>query len=142
IALNGGDMGAVLLTLNGVPPTAGILVDGGSAPQITSIPTLTVPYGQAYNYSITATGDEQLPTTLSAPVFPDWLDFSVGGQTQATAFGNIPTGKQIGGVASDDQGNTYVMTRNSSSLDIYKIAPDGTTDLWKSGVYGGNVYSI
>src|SRR5690606_40183897 len=76
----------------------------GTAPEFTSTPTLTVPYGQAYNYSITATGDEQLPTTLSAEVLPDWLDFSAGGGSQVTAVGSIPAGKVIRGAAGDDQG--------------------------------------
>ncbi|NGM63609.1 hypothetical protein G5B30_16995, partial [Sphingobacterium sp. SGG-5] len=113
---------------------------GGTAPQFTSTPTLTIPYGQLYNYSITATGDELLPTTLSAEVLPDWLTFSLGGQSQAVAFGNIPAGKGIGGVAGDDAGNIYAITSNGT--EIYKIATDGTTSLWKSGLQGGSVFSL
>ncbi len=140
VVLNGGDMGTAQLTLNGVPSTTGILVDGGSAPQFTSTPTLTTPYGQFYNYTITATGDETLPTTFTAEVLPDWLDLSTNDQSQAEAFGDIPPGKSIKGVAGDDQGNTYATTPNGS--EIYKIAPDGTTTLWKSSSYGGDIFAL
>src|SRR5690606_3675805 len=113
---------------------------GGTAPEFTSTPTLTVPYGQFYNYSVTTTGTEALPTTLSPEVSPDWLDFYQNDQTQAELFGAIPPGKVIKGVAGDDQGNTYAATPYGT--EIYKIAPDGTTTLWKSSSYGGDIFAL
>gem|GEM_PF-1699112 len=109
-------------------------------PQITSTPSLTIPYGQFYNYSITATGNDAVPTTLSAEVLPDWLNFSADAESQATTFGAVPPDKIIKGVAGDDQGNTYAITPYGT--EIYKIAPDGTTTLWKSSPYGGDIFAL
>src|SRR5690606_38790456 len=140
-AIEGGDFGPAVRTLNNVPSTAEILIDGGDAPEITSTPTLTTPYGQPYSYSILATGDELLPTIFSAEVLPDWLDFSAEGQNKAVAFVNIPDGKGVIGVAGDGQGNTFALT--STGTEIYKIAPDGATTLWKSGLQAtGTVYAL
>ena len=113
---------------------------GGSAPTITSTPKLTAPYGNAYSYSIVATTENNLETSLSATTLPDWLTFSADGQNQATLFGSVPSGTYLSGVAGDDAGNIYAITTNGTS--IYKIAADGTTTLWKSGLLSGNIYAL
>lgn len=90
-----GNLGTTILTLNGIPATGGILVDGGSVPVFTSTPIESTAYGQPYEYSITATGDEVLPTTLTAEVLPDWLDFrlaeaSLSGTPDKSHLGDHP----------------------------------------------------
>src|SRR5674476_560076 len=102
------------------------------APAFTTTPTLSVAYNYAYNYSVVATMEGSLPTTLTAPTLPAWLSFSGLGQSQATLIGNIPSGITVAGVAGDDNGNIYAITVDGTS--IYKIASDGTTTLWRTGL--------
>ncbi|WP_198673064.1 MBG domain-containing protein, partial [Algoriphagus litoralis] len=46
-------------------------------PSFTSSPAiLEIGYGQEYSYAITASEEGDLPTKLSAPVLPSWLEFS------------------------------------------------------------------
>ncbi|SFU20532.1 Cadherin-like, partial [Algoriphagus locisalis] len=109
-------------------------------PSITSTPILTTPYGQSYQYSIEASIENDLETTLTAPTLPAWLTFSLDGQSDATLFGNVPAGIALSGVASDDEGNIYAI--RSDGAEIFKIQPDGTTTSWKSGMHSGSVYSL
>ncbi len=109
-------------------------------PTITSTPTLTVPYGTPYKYSIAATTEGDVETTITAPTLPSWLNFSADGGTQVVQFGNIPSGVTLTGVTSDDEGNIYTITSDRET--IYKIAPDGTTVEWYSGLTRGNVFDI
>lgn len=111
-----------------------------SAPTITSTPKLTAPYNVPYSYSIVASIENDLETNLTATTKPAWLSFSTDGQNQASLFGNIPAGKSLSGVAGDTEGNTYSITSNGT--EIYKIAADGTTTLWKSGLISGEVYAL
>ncbi len=102
------------------------------APTITSTPTLTVPYGTPYKYNIAATTEGGLETMFSATTMPSWLNFSNEGAPQAVQLGNIPSGVQLVAVTSDDEGNIY--TAANYGTTIYKIAPDGTTEEWYSGL--------
>jgi len=115
-------------------------------PSFTSTPVTTVDYNQAYNYNVTATTEGGLATTITAPTLPAWLTRSTGsGQSKASLFGNIPTGVQITGVAEDNDGNIYAITYyeiNSTLNTIYKITPDGTTTIWKSGLISGSVFEL
>ena len=130
---------ACLQTFGGIS-SSGATSPASAAPSITSTPTLTAPYGKAYSYSIVATTESTLETTLSATTLPSWLSFSADGQNQATQFGEIPSGAYLSGVAGDDEGNIYAITQNGTT--IYKITADGTTSLWRSGLMSGNVYAL
>lgn len=109
-------------------------------PTITTSPSLSVAYDNAYSYSIVASSDADLATTLTAPTLPAWLSISNDGQSQATPFGDIPAGKSLTGVAGDDNGNIYAVTSNGT--EIYKMASDGTTTLWRSGLLNSSVYAL
>jgi len=110
-------------------------------PTFTSIPVTTVGYDQAYNYNVAATTEGSLATTITAPTLPTWL--TINGQQSAgiaKSIGNIPAEVQIIGVTEDNAGNTYAITFNGTT--IYKITPDGTTTIWKSGLIAGEVYEL
>lgn len=120
------------------------------APTITTTPNTTVAYDSIYNYNVSATIVDDLPTTLTAPTLPSWLTFTPESSTTATLVGNIPSSVSITGVSGDDTGNIYAI--NSKGTTIYKITADGTTTEWATGLYsvyntndlqiaGGNIYS-
>ncbi|MEB2782957.1 MBG domain-containing protein, partial [Algoriphagus sp. C2-6-M1] len=109
-------------------------------PTITSTPTTTIPYGQPYRYSVVATTEGGLETTLTAPTLPAWLTFSTDGQSTATQFGNVPGGVQLSGAAGDNDGNIYAIRSNGT--EIFKIQSDGTTTSWKSGMISGTVFAL
>ncbi len=109
-------------------------------PSFTTTPATTVAYDHRYNYSVNATTVGGQATTLTAPTLPAWLTFSSTLSSTAQSFGNIPSGAQIGGTAGDDDGNTYAITHDGTT--IYKIAADGTTTTWKSGLLSGTVNSL
>lgn len=99
-----------------------------------------MPYGQPYSYSVAASIEGISETTLTSPILPSWLSFSSDGQGTATRFGSIPEGVQLSGVAGDDAGNIFAI--RSDGTEIFKIAPDGTTTSWKSGLQSGAVYAL
>jgi hypothetical protein len=109
-------------------------------PTITSAATTIAPYGQLYNYNVKATSEGDLTTTITAPTKPAWLTLNSGGSGMPTAIGSIPAGEAIYGVATDDNGNIYAKTFYGTI--IYKISPDGTTTVWKSGLISGFVYEL
>jgi len=112
-----------------------------SAPIITSMPDTVVAYDNIYNYNISATVDDDLPTTLTAPTLPGWLTLSPSSSATATQIGNIPAGVKINGVSGDNEGNIYAIT--SKGDVIYKITDDGTTTVWASGLSNNyNVYDF
>jgi len=113
-------------------PATGVIL---GAPSFTSTPITTVGYDQTYNYNVAATTEGSLATTITAPTLPAWLTLSAG---VAKSIGNIPAGEQIRGVTGDNEGNTYAM----SSSTIYKITPDGTTTVWRSGLITGLVNNL
>ncbi|MEB2787111.1 MBG domain-containing protein, partial [Algoriphagus persicinus] len=134
--LSGADAGNYSLTA----PT-GLSADiTANPPTITSTPTTTIPYGQPYSYSVKATTEGDLETTITAPTLPSWLTFSTAGQSTATRFGNVPGGVQLSGAAGDEDGNIYAIRYGGT--EIFKIQPDGTTTSWKSGMISGNVYAL
>ena len=111
------------------------------APTFNTTPSVTtVDYGKPYSYGATATVEGNLPTTITAPTLPAWLTFSTAGQSTASLFGNIPSGVSIGGVTGDNNGNIFAIT--TSGTTIYQILPDGTTSVWRSGLYSTQVYAL
>jgi len=117
------------------------------APSFTTTPVTTVGYDQTYNYNVAATTEGGLATTIAAPTLPAWLTVSgQKGDGTPKLIGNIPAGVQITGVTEDNDGNTYAITfyddNNTTLNTIYKITPDGTTTIWKSGLISGVVYEL
>jgi len=110
------------------------------SPTITTTPATTVAYGHRYNYKVGATTVGGEATTLTAPTLPGWLTFSSAVSATAQSFGGIPSGTLITGTAGDDDGNTYAIKSNGTT--IFKIAADGTTTTWKSGLRNGIVNSL
>ena len=112
-----------------------------AAPTFNTTPSVTtVDYGNPYSYSASATMEGNLVTTITAPTLPAWMTFSTGGQSTASLFGNIPYGIGLSGVAGDNDGNIFAITYDGTT--IYKILPDGTTSIWRSGLIYGSVYAL
>ncbi|WP_460490187.1 MBG domain-containing protein, partial [Belliella aquatica] len=135
--LDGADAANYLAPENTVVTTGEITAN---LPTITSTPNTTVPYGESYSYSVVATTEGDLETTLTAPTLPSWLTFSSDGQNSATLYGNVPAGVSLSGVAGDENGNIYAIRQNGT--EIFKIEPDGTTTSWKSGMKSGFIVAL
>lgn len=109
-------------------------------PTFTTVPVTQGVYGEPYTYGIIATQEGGLETSIDARILPDWLSFRIEGQKEATLWGNIPAGVSLSGVAGDEQGNLYAITRDGT--EIFIIAPDGTTASWKTGLISGSIYGL
>ncbi len=129
----------VLLLLGGATKNFAL---GQVAPTITSTPTLTVPYGTPYKYSIAATTEGGSETTITAPTLPSWLSLTEDSGDPPTQLDVVVDGASIdmlSAVAGDAEGNLYVIT---FSRDIYKVSPDGTGTLWREGLASGSINSM
>ncbi|WP_232835141.1 MBG domain-containing protein, partial [Pleomorphovibrio marinus] len=111
-----------------------------SIPSITSTPVTSVPYDQEYLYNVVGSIEKDQKTSLSAPTLPAWLSFNADGQGTAAQYGDIPEGERLSGVAGDESGNIFAIRQNGT--EIFKIAPDGTTTSWKSGLISSAVYAL
>ena len=110
-------------------------------PTITSTPEDSVVYGNEYSYTISATEEGVLETTLSAPTLPDWLTFSSDGFSNGiNLLTDITANSNIMGAAGDASGNVYVCPWSGDG--IWKIAPDGSYTTWRSTLYGGEAWSL
>ncbi|KAF7772352.1 hypothetical protein PCIT_a2411 [Pseudoalteromonas citrea] len=93
------------------------------APQFTSSPVTSAVQDQLYSYAVQATDGNNDPITFAVKEetsLPSWLKLGAG-STQPNV---IVEGVELpGGVARDEQGNTYVAELVGSS--ILKIAPNG-----------------
>ena len=80
-------------------PEFNIIVNSvNRAPVITSTPVLTATKGEQYNYTITATDEDNDPLTLMATLKPTWLNFDAS------------TGVLSGTPGNDEAGNDYPVT--------------------------------
>ena len=114
------------------------------SPQITSTPEDTVAYDKAYGYSIVATMEDNLETTLTAPTLPAWMSFRSGGVASEADLIATLTGDNVyntTGTAGDSEGNIYTSSYNSEK-GIYKITPDGTYSSWRSDLLGTNAWGL
>ncbi|HKK41439.1 MAG TPA: MBG domain-containing protein [Bacteroidales bacterium] len=109
-------------------------------PSFTTTPSTTAPYGTRYSYSPGTTTPGGQAATLTAPTLPAWLTLSTSLPSTAESFGNISSGVNISATAGDDDGNTYAITHDGTT--IYKITADGTTTTWKSGLRSGMVSGL
>ncbi|ADQ81040.1 cell surface receptor IPT/TIG domain protein [Paludibacter propionicigenes WB4] len=146
-----GTAGAVDITVTTQSGTSTISINDKftyfGAPTFTSTPVTTVNYNQDYNYNANTTIEGGIEATITAPTLPAWLSIN-GQQGNGTPklIGNIPAGVLITGAAEDNNGNIYAITYydddNTTLNTIYKITPDGTTTVWKSGLISGAVYEL
>jgi hypothetical protein len=110
------------------------------APSFTSTAITTTPYGQLYNYPLSATNEGDLTTTITATTKPAWLNLKDEGTFGPQKFGSIPGGTMIYGMATDFNGNTYAI--KSDGTEIFKISPNGATTVWKSELSNNQVNDL
>ncbi|GAB2626296.1 MBG domain-containing protein [Belliella aquatica] len=113
---------------------------------ITSAPSIKIPYGQPYNYTISTTSEVGGQPTLAIPTLPAWLSFEQKRDTLAREFAQVSVPQRIvrlTAAVEDSEGNIYAIQSNGE--EIFKIQPNGNVSSWKSGMFvatPGFVYSL
>src|SRR5690606_33383079 len=81
-------------------------------PFFTSTPVTEAKYNQSYSYSVTATKEGGLETTIVAENLPSWLNLEKKGGLSLIATSS----EQLCAMAKDDEGNIYI-----ASYEYYGI---------------------
>lgn len=106
-------------------------------PAFTSQPLTTATVGQAYSYSIKASKEGSLETSIAAPTLPDWL--TLDGQKYNPVVLATST-LEMSGLTKDSEGNIYSTEYNGQA--IYKINKSNGAILPWANRLTGRVYGI